>query len=471
MSSKGISMLPKTRDFRLILWYSAVFILCMVGLLAGFYLYLARHLGQRDRLDLAQKDAELASLYQGGGVHSIHPNTHAFRSYLIRLAAPGRAPILLSEAEDWEDVEAEDLDACFRNPGESWFQARDNDRDPGSSDGEGYEFYSRKLPDGWFLQVGTSMERREDLLRNYRHVFEIAVIPMVLLGMLGGSFLAFNHILNPVHRLTGTLQTILKGDLSARVPEGPAQDELGRLTRLFNQMLNRIEALVRGMRQSTDNVAHDLRTPLTRLKMVAETALQEKPSVADYREALADCVEEADRILFMLNALMDISEAESGVMKLNLGAIALPALLEETVELYQHVADEKGVQLRWRAAPETRARADRDRLRQVLANLVDNAVKYTPPGGLVELDAKAVGGSAVITVRDNGMGIGAEDMPHIWDRLYRGDQSRSQKGMGLGLSLVKAVVDAHHGKVSVESAPGQGSTFTLELPGANPTNL
>ncbi len=288
------------------------------------------------------------------------------------------------------------------------------------------------------------------------------LIGCLLIGIAGGAALT-RRALRPVGALASTARAVIQsGDLSRRV-EIRGGGELGELTSLVNRMLESNQALVRNMREALDNVAHDLRTPLTRLRGIAEVALgADDPTQAS--EALADCIEESDRALVMLRTLMDISEAEAGIMKLNLGPVELRALARGTVDLYEQVADESGVTLSWMPGRPVTTTADETRIRQALANLVDNAIKYTPRGGRVEIDVVTDVGGAEIRVRDTGRGIPAEAISRIWDRLFRVDPSRAERGLGLGLSLVKAIALAHHGRVAVESAPGRGSSFVLTLP-------
>jgi signal transduction histidine kinase len=245
-----------------------------------------------------------------------------------------------------------------------------------------------------------------------------------------------------------------------REPQGDAVHELGSL---FNAMLNRINALLNAMGESLDNVAHDLRTPITRLRAIAGRAL-ESGNAEQQREALADCLEEADRILSMVNTLMDISEAETGVLKLTMEPVPVRQLLADVVELYEDVAETRHVAVVLEPGVDVTVNGARDRLRQVFANLLDNAIKYTPDGGSVRIGVSRDETSAVISVTDTGTGIPPEHLPRIWERLYRADASRSERGLGLGLSLVKAYVAAHNGSVDAISEPGRGSIFIVRLP-------
>ncbi|MEZ5286744.1 MAG: HAMP domain-containing sensor histidine kinase [Vicinamibacterales bacterium] len=334
---------------------------------------------------------------------------------------------------------------------------------PHPPDGSVLEVGTRRIGGGVTVQVGRSSHERDDLLGHFRsRAFEVMLLT-ALIAAFGGLVLTYVG-LAPLRALEGTVRSILAtGRFDARVDTVGTGDPLDEIGALVNDMLARIQALLGGMRGALDNVAHDLRTPLTRFRNVAESALL-ADDPARTREGLARALEEADRVNATLTALMDISEAETGTMRLAREPMALAPVVEEAVALYADEAEDKGVALAASVAPTLRVLGDRTRIRQALANLVENAVKYTPPGGAVQVEASAADGMVGTTVRDTGPGIPPADLPLVWDRLYRGDASRTARGLGLGLSLVKAIVEAHGGTVEVRSTPGQGSAFTMRLP-------
>lgn len=325
------------------------------------------------------------------------------------------------------------------------------------------EVASLPLGGGTVLQVGKTSETRHELLGNFRRVLLLGATAALGIGLVGGLLLT-QSTLKPLRGLRDTVQRILTtGQTDDRVQLTGSEDAVDQLSVLFNAMLERITTLIHGMRNALDHVAHDLRTPMTRLRVTAESALATNDP-AKYRDALSDCLEESDRVLSMLTTLMDISEAETGTMRLNVSEVNVAQAVAEAVELYEDAAEDAGVAISTSVPAALMVRADRDRLRQALANLVDNAIKYTGAGGRVEIEAERDGNQAKIRIHDTGVGIPERDFPRIWDRLYRGDQSRATRGLGLGLSVVRAYAQAQGGSVEVESQPGNGSTFTLRLP-------
>lgn len=331
-----------------------------------------------------------------------------------------------------------------------------------------WQVYAEPLPDGAWLQVGKSDHHWRETRERLQEAL-LPVIGSVLIVGLGGAILLTLRILRPVHRLIDTTRRVIRsGDMTARVPARAAYgNELDELSVLFNQMLARNEDLIRGMREALDNVAHDLRTPLTRLRNSAEAALRDRDASAQIRgEALGDAIEEAENTLNTLRVLTDISEAEHGTMCLHEETVVVRELALAAADLYEYSAEECGVRLRVEVAAELRVDADRIRLQQVIANLLDNAVKYSRSGGEVLMTAGTKNHDATvwISLRDEGLGVAEHDLPRIWDRLYRGDHSRTRRGSGLGLSLVKAIVQAHGGQVEVSSTIGVGSVFTITLP-------
>ena len=335
----------------------------------------------------------------------------------------------------------------------------------------------RKTPAGWhFASVSVSEGRQLEIVlhddaapRLWSRAREasLLILGCGLASAVLGAFVITRRALRPVGDLARATHDILaSGDLALRVRTRGTADDLDQLAALFNRMLGRNEALVRAMKESLDNAAHDLRTPLARLRAGAELALRQPADPASAREALAEAIEESDRVLGMLSTLMDISEAEVGAMRLDRQPADLADIAREAVELYDLVSNERGVHIVTRLAPGVLVLVDRARIRQVCANLIDNAIKYTAPGGRVEVTVSGEEAWGVVSIGDTGRGIPPEERPRVWDRLFRGDRSRTERGLGLGLSLVKAVAEAHGGEVCLRSEVGVGSTFEVRLPRA-----
>ena len=467
-SHKG-GRLSQSLALRLGLWHSGLFGLGAAAVLAAVYLLLARALDTREREALEVRAAEYADAFETGGVAAVRAlldregSEPHVRSLLVRIVGPGGDVTFAKVPDNWVDEDTQVLvPGNFGAPEARRVQTvrvpRDEQRDLAVA--------SRQLSGGAVLQIARSTDTRAAVLAPLRRVMWLAGTAAVLLSAGGGAWLAWRAT-RPVRAVAATARRIVAtGDLSARVAGPPREDEIGELVRQFNTLLDRNSRLLGAMREALDNVAHDLRTPLTRLRAGAEAALQRPDDPAAAREALADCIEETDRIRRLLETLLDISAAENGVLKLEREAVAVDGLLQSVAELYAPVAEEKSIVVQVASPSGLRILADPTRLRQVVANLVDNALKYTPARGSVWLAAEARDGRVLIAVRDTGPGVPPEEQEKIWQRLYRGDHSRSQRGLGLGLSVVKALVEAHGGRVAVANDPGGGAIFTVDLPAA-----
>ncbi len=448
---------------RLALWYAGVFILSALALFALTYQLLDRSLKSGDHELVRSTLTEYSSQYQAGGLPALRRVLAARQAsggsadLYVRIVGAESEVVFLSLPSGWAELASSLFDPTSGAGVLEWSSV------PGRSRGAVLEVASLRLADGTLFQVGRSSEHRMEVLRRFREVLAGVLVVVLFAGLTGG--IVFTHsALRPVRDLTRVAAGIVEtGRLSERVSVGPGRDPLDALARLFNSMLGRIESLVTAMRDSLDNVAHDLRTPLARLHVILEDALQ-RPDPARARDAIADALEETERVTGTLNALMDLAEAEAGALRLRIESVSVASLLKDVLELYADFAEEKGVALSCQC-PETLAvSGDRQRLRQVFANLVDNAVKYTPAGGRVELEAHRAGDAAIVSVSDTGVGIAPAEQPRIWERLYRADASRTERGLGLGLSLVRAILRAHGGKVELASEPGKGSRFSVHLP-------
>ena len=327
-----------------------------------------------------------------------------------------------------------------------------------------------ELPDGLRLLIGRDLDERRRMFVIVAKAAQWSVLVVVVLGILGGIFVA-RRVLQRIDAMTGTTQRIMTGDLSGRLPVGRSGDELDRLAGNLNAMLERIEALMKGLKEVSDNIAHDLKTPLTRLRNRAEEALAKSSCEADYRAALERTIEESDGLIRTFNALLMIARAESGQARGNMDDFDAAEVASGIHELYEPLAEDDGMTLRLKTTPAP-LHGNRELIGQALANLVENAIKYgkpAQPGTVVSLDAKQIliearreGDTVLLSVADRGPGIPEADRKHAVERFVRLDSSRSQPGSGLGLSLASAVATLHGGELRLSDAhPGLVATLAI----------
>ncbi|MEO6876591.1 MAG: HAMP domain-containing sensor histidine kinase [Opitutaceae bacterium] len=451
-----LERLRQSLAFRLAVQYALVFALGAGALFVGLYVLLADAFDAREKDLLERQATAIAAAYElnGNSALSALPDSSVF----VRLIGPDGTAVFVKVPPGWVETEVKQL------PVPGWTQQIHTVRVPQNA-ARDYTIASSPLPDGWLLQVGRLLDSRAVLLAPLRRAFAGVGAVALLLSVAIGTLLAWRAT-RPLRAVSDTARRILEtGDLSARVPGPVGRGELAVLVLQLNTLLEKNSTHVRVLRDTLDNLAHDLRTPITRLRGAAELALQDAGGdPAEARAALADCINESDRLLHLLETLLDISAAEGGALKLNRDHLDLRMLTERAVDLYREVAEEKNIALILDQPEPVDVDADAIRLSQAINNLLDNALKYTPPGGQVSLTARTDSGTAVLTVTDNGPGIPTEEREAIFRRLYRGDGSRSQRGFGLGLSLVRAIVESHGGTVTTDAAPTGGARFTLRLP-------
>lgn len=460
----------KTFTFRMTALFSIAFILSSLILFGFAYFLVSSSLQANDRTAIRLKLKEYGDSFQTGGLEGIKERIDseggpgALRPFVIRAADRNNHTLFLKRPDEDTNYDFEQLERRGPVMGDTWIQLQATGED------DVLDIASMRLADGSVIQIGKGPEEREEVLDHFQNSFAAVLLAIVIVSLAGG-YLLTNRALRPVRNLIGVLVPIINtGQIKARIPVKHTNDEFEELSVRLNQVLEKIDALVGGMRGALDSVAHDLRTPIARLRGVAEMALTSDPNLDSYREALSDCLEESEGILAMLNTLMDISEVEAGSMKLTREEINTSSLLNHVCELYRCVAEDKNISVKIDCDNGVSLYGDRNRLLQAVGNLFDNAIKYTSSGGSISVNAIQRDRHVSIEIRDTGVGIPPEDLPNIWDRFYRCDKSRAQRGLGLGLSLVKAIVQAHKGNIKVFSQPGFGSQFVIYLPASDGTN-
>jgi heavy metal sensor kinase len=468
MSFGKILRLPNTLAFRLTLWYAGIFALCSCVAFLLFYTLIISLLQERTDQELLGQAQRFSALLASEGVEAVNNSAvieaqaAGVKKVFFRLLNVNGEVFSSSNMSYWKDigVEVKAVQQLLRSSG-SVFQTITI---PNRSD-EVRILYALLGP-SVIVQVGQAMENQSRFLEVFRRIFIITMSFLIVLAAGVGWFMA-RRAVSGIEAVTRTAQKISGGSLQERVPVKPRGDEIDQLAATFNQMLNRIQTLLTEIKEMNDNIAHDLRSPITRIRGTAEIALTTGKSLGEYESMAASTVEDCDRLLDMINTMLLISKTEAGVEKPSREEVDITALVRKACELFDPIADDKNVRLSCRAAGKALIPGDARMLQRMLSNVVDNAVKYTLPGGKVEVAlTENELRNIVVTVNDTGVGISEADLSRIFERFYRCDQSRSQPGTGLGLSLARAIARAHGGDITVASTLNQGSSFIITLPKA-----
>jgi hypothetical protein len=465
----ALGKLFRTTTFKLTLVYLTVFAVFAAFLLGYFALNTRRLITEQITDTVNAEITGLSEQYRLGGIRRLVIVVD------VRARRPGSSLYLVTTFAG--EALAGNVTALppgtLDNPG--WVETKYRRLDEGEAsehpEHADHEALARvfQLPGGFRLLVGRDLEERERLYHIVLSAGRWSVIIVIVLGLAGGLFVT-RRVLRRVDAMTETTRTIMDGDLGERLPVAGTGDELDRLAENLNAMLERIEALMSGLKEVSDNIAHDLKTPLTRLRNRAEQALRTANCEPEYRAALEGTIEESDGLIRTFNALLMIARAESGQARDDMTDFDAAEIAHDIGELYEPLAEEKGIALKVEAEAPARVKGNRELISQALANLVDNAIKYVEPqgeavnGATPQIVVKAMneGERILLTVADNGPGIPESDRARVVERFVRLEQSRSQPGLGLGLSLASAVARLHGGELTLEdNQPGLKSVIAL----------
>jgi heavy metal sensor kinase len=317
----------------------------------------------------------------------------------------------------------------------------------------------------YIIEVGAPTAQIEAMLRQVVVLLVIG-LPVVLIVAVGGGYRLVQRALAPVDQIARKAEQISQHNLSERLPIAHTGDELERLSISLNHMINCLEDAIHNSKRFLADASHELRTPLTFLRGELENVAQDGRLDADTRETLGSMLEEVERLAKIVEGLFALSRLDAGEAQTERVHLDLSELAASTADQMSLLAEDKGITVSCEATQPAMVEADRARLKQVVVNLLDNAIKYTPSGGAIRLEVTRKNGHAVLDVSDNGIGIPREALPHVFDRFFRVDKARSRDegGAGLGLSIVKSICTAHGATVEVESTPGRGSHFRVKLP-------
>ncbi len=468
----ALGKLFRTTTFRLTLVYLTVFALFAAFLLAYFALNTRRLIDEQITDTVNAEITGLSEQYRQGGIRRLVITIDA------RARRPGSSLYLVTTftgqplAGNVTALQPGILD----KPGWTETIYRRLDEAEGTTPRQTHPEHHAlvrvfQLPGGFRLLVGRDLEERERLYRIVLAAGRWSVAIVLVLGLAGGLFVS-RRVLRRVDAMTETTRTIMEGDLGERLPVAGTGDEIDRLAENLNQMLERIESLMRGLKEVSDNIAHDLKTPLTRLRNRSEQALRTAKTDDEYRAALEATIDELDALITTFNALLMIARAESGQAREDMVDFDAAEIVHDIGELYEPLAEEKGIALKVEAEAPLPVKGNRELVSQALANLIDNAIKYAepPPRPLdgervpaeIVVSADDTGDRILLTVADRGPGIPDADRARVVERFVRLEQSRSQPGSGLGLSLAAAVARLHGGDLTLaDNDPGLKSIIAL----------
>jgi signal transduction histidine kinase len=449
MSFARLTRLLRSASFRLTLFYAALFV-ASAGVLFATVYYTATAAMQNDMAAVLRTEA-----YQLAEVHSRLGLSGLAQQIARRMNFRTRGPIFYLLQAPNRRVVVGNLPGMPPVEGVVDFVPKTEDPEPDIQPSK-LTGYGLILPDGSFLLVAQDANRLAEMQHAIIRAFVWAGGLTLLLAIAGGVLIG-SSFLRRIDTITRTSRAIMEGDLSARIPVRGTHDEIDQLVSSLNAMLERIQQLMDGLRQVSSDIAHDLRTPLGRLRQQLEDARERAKTTADYEAATEAAIAEADELLDTFSALLRIAQVEAGAQKRGFADLDLSELVKSVAEVYQPAAEDSEHRLSYKVDDGIHLSGDRQLLAQMISNLVENALRHTPPGSMVSLALRKTGPGFEIEVADNGPGIPQAEHDKVFDRFYRLDRSRSTAGSGLGLALVKAIAGLHGLTIRLENRkPGLG---------------
>ncbi len=453
---------------RLSIWIAVSLVFTSVLIFVSARSFLSKQLQQRDRRYIWQEVVEYSTTYSEGGVPAIvrqyeeEARDSEDLALYLRVVAPNGDTLFEESHHSWSDYDLDNFKKLKGSLAEGWHTIVKKNGDDTQLDIAG-----KPLLNGEVVQVGMSSYFRDDLLDDFTSVFwKFAGFSLLISSIIG--IVIARSSLQPLLQFRDAIRRISE---SVEINVYPNKNlssnykEISELSDAFNLLLQRISRLISSMRDGLDTIAHETKTPLTRLRMNAEKALLSGDE-KEKEESLAEAIEETDRLTRVINVIMEVAAANGKFFKVSKSQFDLRDVLKKVFSLYEDTASDKQIALEVIDCNEVSALADFEQIVQAVSNLVDNAIKFTPNGGRISLSISEKDNSTLIIVEDNGIGIPHDEVPLIWQRLFRGNASEHQKGLGLGLALVHAIVTSHGGKVDVETALNSGSKFKIVLPKA-----
>jgi len=465
MSRKSKNNFLNSVSFRLTIWFAAIFTMFCFAAFIATYLMTKHSLNKEIDEAIAEEMMEMEILYNEGGVAKL-------KKEMENEAAPAGIDkeFFLILSTNSKVIASTDL--------QFWPGLKPIRSEVNKATKENCLLMTSKIPchkhkvrigtqkvsDDIVVQLGISFADNNKLLTIFSDIIGVCFLILIILSIALGWFIT-KRAMNGVVLVTQAAAKIKEGDFSHRVNVERKRSEIVELATVFNQMIDKIEMLVNELKNVANNIAHDLKTPVTRIRGVVETTLTGNESIGNYREMSSVIIEECDSMTSLINTVLDISEADTNMIDFKIEDIDLCSIVKKAYELFKPVADNKKIDFQMDySSNNIILKGNSMKLQRVIANLIDNAIKYTPNDGQVSINLYIDEKSACFKIQNSGKGISPENIKYIFNRFYRCDESRSKLGNGLGLSLATAIVKAHGGTISVESEVNKTTTFIVTLP-------